>query len=106
MTRKEAIQHLKNMADHSYPNEEYLMAIQALQALQEPTGDLISRQAVIDAIDKWVKNMGVLIALPANEATPLFEAIHNLPSAEKTVICPSVGIDCEDCPARLVEEGR
>lgn len=40
---------------------------------------LISEQAVIDAIDKWVKNMGVLIALPANEVTPLFESIHELP---------------------------
>lgn len=47
---------------------------------QEQSGDLISRQAVIDAIDKWVKNMGVLIALPAtSEVTPLFESIHELP---------------------------
>lgn len=30
----------------------------------EPCGVLISRQAVIDAIDKWVKNMEVLITLP------------------------------------------
>lgn len=44
------------------------------------SGDLISRQAVIDAIDKWVKNMGVLIALPTSEVTPLFESIHELPS--------------------------
>ena len=42
--------------------------------------DYISRQAVIDAIDKWVKNMGVLIALPTSEVTPLFESIHELPS--------------------------
>ena len=41
---------------------------------------LISEQAVIDAIDKWAKNMGVLIALPANEVTPLFDSIHELPS--------------------------
>ena len=41
---------------------------------------LISEQAVIDTIDKWTKNMGVLIALPANEVTPLFESIHDLPS--------------------------
>ena len=33
-------------------------------------GDYISRQAVIDAIDKWVKNMGVL----------MFDSIHELPS--------------------------
>ena len=34
MTREEAIEHLKNMAEHSYPNEEYLMAIKSLE--QEP----------------------------------------------------------------------
>ena len=45
--------------------------------------DLIQQQAVIDAIDKWVKNMGVLIALPANEVTPLFDSIHNLPSVKQ-----------------------
>ena len=39
---------------------------------------LISEKAVIDAIDKWVKNMGVLIALPTSEVTPLFESIHEL----------------------------
>jgi len=46
--------------------------------LNESVG-AISRQAVIDAIDKWVKNMGVLVALPVNEVTPLFESIHELP---------------------------
>jgi len=46
--------------------------------LDESVG-AISRQAVIDAIDKWVKNMGVLVALPVNEVTPLFESIHELP---------------------------
>lgn len=54
------------------------MAIKALQ--EQADGDLISRQAVIDSIDKWVKNMGVLIALPAQEVTPLFDSIHGLPS--------------------------
>lgn len=42
--------------------------------------NLVSRQAVIDTIDRWVKNMHVLIALPANEVTPLFESVHELPS--------------------------
>lgn len=40
--------------------------------------DAISRQAVIDTIDKWVKNMHVLTALSANEVTPLFESVHEL----------------------------
>lgn len=34
MTREEAIEKLKNFADHCYPNEEFLMAIKALE--QEP----------------------------------------------------------------------
>lgn len=46
---------------------------------QEPCDDAISRQAVLDTIDKWVKSMRVLIALPANEVTPLFESVHELP---------------------------
>ena len=41
--------------------------------------DCISRKAVIDVIDKWVKNMHVLMALPANEVTPLFDNVHELP---------------------------
>lgn len=46
---------------------------------QEPCKDVVSRQAVIDAIDKWVKSMHVLITLPANEVTPLFESVNELP---------------------------
>ena len=34
MTREKAIAKLKNFADHCYPNEEFLMAIKALE--QEP----------------------------------------------------------------------
>ena len=41
--------------------------------------DAVSRQAVIDTIDKWVKSMHVLTVLPANEVTPLFESVHELP---------------------------
>ena len=46
MTREEAIAKLKNFADHCQPNEEFLMAIEALSA--EPCEDCISRQAAID----------------------------------------------------------
>ncbi|MBQ1294657.1 MAG: hypothetical protein IIY21_11500 [Clostridiales bacterium] len=43
MTREEAIEKLKNFADHCYPNEEFLMAIKALE--QEPkTGHWIDHQ--------------------------------------------------------------
>lgn len=54
--------------------------------------DLVERQAVIDVIDKWVKNMGVLIALPANEVTPLFDSIHKLSSVN-----PQGTGHCKDC---------
>ena len=47
---------------------------------QEPCEDVISRQAVINAIDKWVKNRHILMTLPPNEVTPLFESVHELPS--------------------------
>lgn len=56
-------------------------------------GEYISRQAVIDSIDKWVKNMGVLIALPAQEVAPLFDSIHELPSVD---ISPEHD-GCKDC---------
>ena len=57
---------------------------------QKPYKDEISRQVVIDTIDKWVKNMGVLTAFPANKITPLFETVYELPSVNsqesKTVL--------------------
>ena len=43
------------------------------------TDELVSRQAVIDAIDEWVKDVGVLVALTTHEVTPLFESIRKLP---------------------------
>lgn len=35
MTREEAIAKLKNFADHCDPNEEFLMAIKALSAIED-----------------------------------------------------------------------
>lgn len=48
MTKEEAIAKLTNMMNHCYPNEEYRMAIEALE--QEPS-DAISRQAVLDIVN-------------------------------------------------------
>lgn len=83
MTKEEVVKMLKSKMDgHTDTSYEWAetvrMAIKALE--QEPCEDAISRQAVIDTIDKWVKSMHVLIALPANEVTPLFESVHELPS--------------------------
>lgn len=60
---------------------------------QEPSGDLISRQAVHETIEKWAGSMAVLVALPTREVRPLLDSIHKLPSVnpqEKTG-------HCEDC---------
>lgn len=79
MTREEMIKELKTvyLGDSIKMREAKNMAIEALE--QEPCEDCISRQAVLDTIDKWVKSMHVLIALHANEVTPLFESVHDLP---------------------------
>lgn len=52
----------------------------AKRALQEPTGDMVSRQAVHEAIEKWAGSMAVLVALPTREVRPLLDSIHKLPS--------------------------
>ena len=70
MTREQAIAKLKNFADHCYPNEEFLIAIQALQA--QADGDYISRQDAIEFFkdDVYVvnelKNMAT-VAIPSAE---------------------------------------
>lgn len=48
---------------------------------QEPSDDAISRQAVIDAIDNYVKSEG-LVPLLTYEVTLLFDMIHELPSVK------------------------
>lgn len=121
MTNTEAIKILNECRDRgfertTYTIEEYHTARDmAIKALQEQNcdqcevgnpclyceyefkaqadGEYISRQAVIDSIDKWVKNMGVLIALPAQEVAPLFVSIHELPSVD----IPPEHDGCKDC---------
>lgn len=44
----------------------------------EPCEDAISRQAVIDAIDKWVKTEHILVTLPTDKVTPLFKSVNKL----------------------------
>ena len=71
-----------------YANFNILIGIESVESPsyngvkteQEPCDDAVSRQAVIDTIDRWVKNTHVLIAFPANEVMPLFESVHKLPS--------------------------
>jgi len=75
---EEKLSLIKNKSYCGLYDSDLYKAIANGTPLDESVG-AISRQAVIDAIDKWVKNMGVLVALPVNEVTPLFESIHELP---------------------------
>lgn len=59
---------------------------------QEPSGDLISRQAVHETIEKWAGSMAVLVALPTREVRPLLDSIHKLPSVNLQ--------PCEDAVSR------
>ena len=62
------------------------LAIEELE--QEPCEDAISRQAVLDVIEKAV----------TKEVARW--SIKELPSVNpQKPICPSAGVDCEDCPA-------
>lgn len=62
MTREEAINELKNMANFNYtlaPLEVFEMAIKALE--QEPCNNAISRQAVLDLIADYDLSMGQVV---------------------------------------------
>ena len=59
-----------------------------LSSSEEPCEDAISRQAVLDVIEKAV----------TKEVARW--SIKELPSVNpQKAICPSAGVDCEDCPA-------
>ena len=76
-----------NMTDQ-ISNEAYKQIMIAAQDENEPCEDCISRQAAIDACDQSIN---------------LFEAVDRIkelpPVNPQKPICPSAGIDCEDCPA-------
>ena len=116
MTNEQAIAHgMEQLEIFGGEHREFIkLAIKALE--QEPCEDAISRQMVIDAIDKWAKNMGVLIALPASDVTPLFENIHKLPPVNPQEpkycdrnICMAneySGIGCDDCEVTKTEQTK
>ena len=130
MTREEALNKAINIvryfeahfAKSKEAREDAVNIIEALE--QEPSGDLISRQAVHEAITRWAGSMSVLVALPTREVRPLLDSIHKLPSVkpqEKTGYreyndiydhylcgnCKTVVMDydnfCPNCGARMVE---
>ena len=74
-------------------------AIIALKA--EPCEDAVSREAVLDAIDKWVKDKSTYIALAINEGMSLLERIKALPPVTPK---PKTGYWIDDCPM-MTDEG-
>ena len=55
----------------------------------------VSLNAVIDAVDRWIKDKSILVTLPTSEVTPLFERIHQLPSVGK-----DTNVSITDCISR------
>ena len=63
MTREEAIAKLKNFADHCYPNEEFLIGIQALEQLSkiaDIVAGTIDHFEYDDAMDMLYEIKGVI----------------------------------------------
>ena len=94
-----------NMTDQ-ISNEAYKQIIIAAQDENEPCEDCISRQAAIDTIESW------LSCDDYNEAErhimrAMQSVLYDLPfvNPEKP-ICPSAGIDCEDCPTYEPKTGH
>ncbi len=89
MTREEAITVLNMVEAHgSLVIQAKDMAIQALT--QESSGDLISRKA-INKLRRY--------NLIGGMSTVSLDDINKLPPVKQKPICPSHGVDCEDCPA-------
>lgn len=75
------------------PNVYYdlLADVREAEEEQEPCEDAISRQAVLDAINTDFHE----------DLSQLEDAVKQLPPVNqfKPICCPSMGIDCENCPA-------
>lgn len=73
------------------------MAIKALK--QEPCKDAISRKAVLDGLANIAKEKARSDAQKALMGRVMFFTEKLPPVNPQKPICPSAGIDCEDCPA-------
>lgn len=95
MTTEEAIKKLENFAKHIEPNEEFIMAI---KALEQTDGDLISRQAVLQKMwndfykmeDAHEKEQGVEYIVERrpfeqNGFECAIKTVSEFPSADKTI---------------------
>lgn len=98
MTREEAIEIIEcgEISNRWGKDGEEVekMAIEALK--QKPCEDAISRQAVLEEINR----VGVKGFETYNDYSQLFDFVDTLPPVNpQKPICPSAGVDCEDCPA-------
>ena len=91
MNKEQAVTYLK----FSGFSEEQIKAIEGAFTCE----DCISRQAAIDTIESWLScddyNEGERHIMRAMQSV-----LYDLPSVNpQKPICPSAGVDCEDCPA-------
>lgn len=73
------------------------LAIEELE--QEPCDDCISRQAVLDGLANIAKAKARSDAQKALMGRVMFFTEKLPPVNPQKPICPSAGVDCEDCPA-------
>ena len=111
MTKKEAIKKLKDILEEATETDDSVcyvtsddadalnMAIKALE--QEPCEDAISRQAVDTLVDELARAISDerCYMSRGRDTSTIIRDIRHLPPVKPQVICPSHGIDCEDCPA-------
>ena len=91
MNKEQAVTYLR----FSGFSEEQIKAIEGAFTCE----DCISRQAAIDTIESWLScddyNEGERHIMRAMQSV-----LYDLPPVNpQKPICPSVGVDCEDCPA-------
>ena len=95
MTREKAIEKLKNFADHCYPNEEFLMAIKALE--QEPCDDAISREDALMALTgEWPESIEELIHRFNRRIKTLPPVIPSRPTGH-WIIVQGMNEQCSNC---------
>ena len=75
-----------------YEHDELVKCFEDLKMFeQEPCEDVISREQVKSDYADWFGY--------GYEDNWFYKHLSNIPPATPQVICPSHGIDCEDCPA-------
>lgn len=83
---------------------DLLADVREAEEEQEPCEDAISRQAVLEQINCWI---GSGEYRHTNATDYLCKRIKAISSVNpQKPICPSAGVDCEDCPAYEPKTGH